>query len=274
MIQPGRSFNSSSYKYGYQGSEKDSEISGEGNHFTTLYREGDTRILRWWSVDPKASDQPWQSPYSYMDGNPVANNDPEGDVTGGLGVLNPIQMQKGIETFAKGVFNVAVDIFNSFSDPISNANYAGNTKDPVKKAAYTKAANEGAKGIAVGVATGYAAGRVLKVGSSLLKRSTAATVEAESTVILSKERYPGVAADYNSRTVGQLQKTIKSTTKTIAEHEGYIKNPLSKPGMTAEKWEGMSEQAQKGLLNKWAKDIDRNKAYLDIAKDALKAKQQ
>lgn len=77
---PGRNFNANSYRYGYnKGSEKDDEISGAGNHFTTFYREGDTRLLTWWSVDPKADEQPWQSPYSYMDGNPIKNNDPDGD---------------------------------------------------------------------------------------------------------------------------------------------------------------------------------------------------
>ena len=80
MIMPGRNFNQTSYRYGYnKGSEKDDEISGAGNHFTTFYREGDTRLLTWWSVDPEADEQPWQSPYSYMDGNPIKNNDPDGD---------------------------------------------------------------------------------------------------------------------------------------------------------------------------------------------------
>jgi RHS repeat-associated protein len=78
---PGRSFSSGTeYRYGYnKGSEKDDEISGAGNSFTTKYRQGDTRLLRWWSVDPKADLQPWQSPYSYMDGNPVGLNDSDGD---------------------------------------------------------------------------------------------------------------------------------------------------------------------------------------------------
>jgi len=80
MLMPGRQFNSTDYRYGYnKGSEKDDEISGAGNHFTTFYREGDTRLLTWWSVDPEADEQPWQSPYSYMDGNPIKNNDPDGD---------------------------------------------------------------------------------------------------------------------------------------------------------------------------------------------------
>jgi len=78
-IMPGRSFSSNSYRFGYNaGSEKDDEITGvTGSHFTTFFREFDTRILRPWSPDPVF--QPWQSPYSYMDGNPILYNDPRGD---------------------------------------------------------------------------------------------------------------------------------------------------------------------------------------------------
>ena len=73
----GRTFSANSYKYGYQGSEKDDEISGSGNHITTFFREGDTRLLKWWSVDPKA--KPWESPYAWMGSNPILMSDPMGD---------------------------------------------------------------------------------------------------------------------------------------------------------------------------------------------------
>ncbi len=79
-LMPGRSFESNSYRFGYNaGSEKDDEITGvTGTHFTTYFREFDTRLLVPWSPDPVL--QPWQSPYSYMDGNPIWFNDPRGDV--------------------------------------------------------------------------------------------------------------------------------------------------------------------------------------------------
>lgn len=78
-ILPGRSFSSNNYRFGYQGSEKEDELSGLGNIYTTHFRQLDTRLLRWWSVDPKASEMPWQSSYLSMDGNPVMLNDPMGD---------------------------------------------------------------------------------------------------------------------------------------------------------------------------------------------------
>jgi RHS repeat-associated protein len=76
-IMPNRSFNSNSYNYGYQGSEKDDEISGSGNTITTYYRELDTRLGRWWAIDPKA--KPWESPYVSMGNNPIWFNDILGD---------------------------------------------------------------------------------------------------------------------------------------------------------------------------------------------------
>lgn len=78
-LLPGRNSGSESYRYGYnKGSEKDDEITGvTGSHFTTYFREFDTRLLIPWSPDPVI--QPWQSPYSYMDGNPIIYNDPFGD---------------------------------------------------------------------------------------------------------------------------------------------------------------------------------------------------
>ena len=69
------------YRYGFNGMEKDDEVKGRGNDYTTAFRKYDARLGRWLSVDPKWSLFPGQSPYAGMDNNPVVNNDPEGDCT-------------------------------------------------------------------------------------------------------------------------------------------------------------------------------------------------
>jgi len=66
------------YRYGFQGSEKDDEVKGQGNSYTTLYRQLDPRIGRWLSIDPVT--QPGQSPYCSMDNNPILNNDVLGNI--------------------------------------------------------------------------------------------------------------------------------------------------------------------------------------------------
>lgn len=74
---PGRSFTSESYRYGYQGSEKDFDVA-EGD-YTTHFRMLDTRLGRWFSVDPKAT--AFESPYVSMGNNPISYNDSQGDTT-------------------------------------------------------------------------------------------------------------------------------------------------------------------------------------------------
>ena len=39
MLIPTRHESSAGYRYGYQGSEKDNEVKGEGNSYTTLFRQ-------------------------------------------------------------------------------------------------------------------------------------------------------------------------------------------------------------------------------------------
>ncbi len=66
------------YRYGYQGSEKDDQIKGKGNSYTTFFRQLDPRLGRWISIDPKKN--AWESPYVSMGNNPIWYNDPLGDV--------------------------------------------------------------------------------------------------------------------------------------------------------------------------------------------------
>jgi RHS repeat-associated protein len=73
----GRTVSLDGYRFGYQGSEKDNEFKGQGNSYTTEFRQLDPRLGRWVSVDPVI--QPWQSSYCSMDDNPISKNDPLGD---------------------------------------------------------------------------------------------------------------------------------------------------------------------------------------------------
>jgi hypothetical protein len=58
---------SESYRYGYQGSEREAQLEG-GSAYTTDYRMLDVRIGRWFSTDMVT--QPWQSPFTSMDNDP------------------------------------------------------------------------------------------------------------------------------------------------------------------------------------------------------------
>lgn len=66
-----------SYRYGYQGSEKDDESKGGGNSYTTYFRQLDPRVVRWFIIDPKH--KAWESPYVSMGNSPTYRNDVLGD---------------------------------------------------------------------------------------------------------------------------------------------------------------------------------------------------
>ena len=62
------------YNYGFNGMEKDNEVKGNGNSYTTLHRIYDPRLGRWLSVDPETDEIPEHSPYIGMGNNPVEYN--------------------------------------------------------------------------------------------------------------------------------------------------------------------------------------------------------
>ncbi|MBK6730823.1 MAG: N-acetylmuramoyl-L-alanine amidase [Bacteroidetes bacterium] len=100
MLTPGRIWSAGSeYRFGFGGFEKDDEVKGSGDSYTTLFRQYDPRIGRWLSPDPKMAKYPDWSPYNFAFNNPINITDPLGDdplyeiengVLKGEGVTNDI----------------------------------------------------------------------------------------------------------------------------------------------------------------------------------------
>ncbi len=82
---PERSVGSANYRYLYNGMEVDNEVSGNGNSYTTEFRQYDPRLGRWKSLDPLMNQFPWMSPYVAFDNNPVYYTDIYGLSAGGPG---------------------------------------------------------------------------------------------------------------------------------------------------------------------------------------------
>ncbi len=78
MEMPGRHTNENKYRYGYNGMELDNEAKGNGNSYTTEFRQYDPRLGRWLSLDPLMMQFPEMSPYCAFDNNPVFFTDPLG----------------------------------------------------------------------------------------------------------------------------------------------------------------------------------------------------
>ena len=66
------------YRYAYNGMEVDNEVAGEGNSYTTEFRQYDPRLGRWKSLDPLMAKFPSMSPYVAFDNNPIYYIDPYG----------------------------------------------------------------------------------------------------------------------------------------------------------------------------------------------------
>ncbi|MGV3631915.1 MAG: RHS repeat-associated core domain-containing protein [Bacteroidota bacterium] len=74
----GRHGQDESYRFGYNGMEADNEVKGEGNSYTTEFRQYDPRIGRWLSPDPLAAQAPGWNPYRFAFNNPIIYTDEDG----------------------------------------------------------------------------------------------------------------------------------------------------------------------------------------------------
>jgi RHS repeat-associated protein len=76
--------NTGGYRYFFNGQEGDNEVFGEVANFGYEFRQYDSRLGRWWSVDPKWNckhplfEYPGVSPYVFCNGNPINRVDPKG----------------------------------------------------------------------------------------------------------------------------------------------------------------------------------------------------
>jgi RHS repeat-associated protein len=66
------------YRYGHNGMERDDEVSGDGNSYTTEYRAYNPRLARWTSLDPLMAYYPNMSGYVAFANCPVYFSDPTG----------------------------------------------------------------------------------------------------------------------------------------------------------------------------------------------------
>lgn len=67
-LLPGRNYSSGSYRFGFQGQEKDDEVHGSaGTSISFEYRMHDPRVGRFLSIDPLAAKYPHNSPYAFSE---------------------------------------------------------------------------------------------------------------------------------------------------------------------------------------------------------------
>lgn len=97
MQMPGRKYQpgSSSYRYGFNGKENDSEVKGEGNQQDYGFRIYDPRLGRFLSVDPLIANYPELASYQFASNRPIAAIDLDGLEAKDLArELEPVRAQR------------------------------------------------------------------------------------------------------------------------------------------------------------------------------------
>jgi RHS repeat-associated protein len=114
MQMPGRKA-FEGYRYGFNGMERDYEVSGSGNSYTSQFRQYDSRLGRWKSNDPLKANFPWQSPYNGMDNNPIWNTDINGDSTDYFNSKGDLlhQSHDDLENAIVSINDYKLDAFNN-----------------------------------------------------------------------------------------------------------------------------------------------------------------
>lgn len=134
--QPGRcSQTAVTYRYGFQGQQKDNEIRGEGNSLNYKYRMHDARIGRFLSVDPLAGSYPWNSPYAFAENRTIDGLDLEGLEY--LNYTSPFVARLGRNKL--GELTLDVEILNLFQLSDNNFKKAYNTVQKINDSAGDKA---------------------------------------------------------------------------------------------------------------------------------------
>ena len=78
-LLPGRNYSSGSYRFGFQGQEKDDEIHGStGTSLAFEYRMHDPRVGRFLSIDPLAAKYAYNSPYAFSENRVIDGVELEG----------------------------------------------------------------------------------------------------------------------------------------------------------------------------------------------------
>ena len=120
MLMPGRTFSSNNYRFGFNGKEKDDNITGvTGSHLDFGARIYDSRIGRWLSVDQLSYKYPGHSPYNFAQNTPISAIDPDGRLVIFIGGL---RLWHGNEQDAnqKGGQIHTSDVYDYWSAPFNN----------------------------------------------------------------------------------------------------------------------------------------------------------
>jgi RHS repeat-associated protein len=244
MLLPNRHGSIDTYRYGFQGQEKDDEIKGEGNSINYKYRMHDPRVGRFFAVDPLTSRFPYNSPYAFSENRVIDGYELEG-----LEVFlkklekfkhddDPEEEDSVGEFLGKFTANVGIGILNGFIDVW---NYAGKVDEVNKRA-------------------GHSWGTLISPESAEMIKNDVVKVTTEVGNYLNKKPVPSMwAADIGEAFVDDPVGFTEDLTSSIVPVERVVKtiSTLSKVDVSTSI--PLSQQlkvATNGLSNNLRKKID------------------
>ena len=125
MLVPNRHGSSNSYRYGFQGQEKDDELKGEGNSLNYTFRMHDPRVGRFFATDPLENDYPWYSPYQFGGNSTLMSVELEGLEESKTANENK-KKKKELGIFEHVILGF-INIFDTWSKVKDVNKYEGNT---------------------------------------------------------------------------------------------------------------------------------------------------
>ncbi len=116
MLMPGRNYNSSTYRAGFNGMEKMDELHGNtGDAYDFGARVYDARLGKWLSVDPLFNDYHFCSPFSFALNTPIQAIDPNGELVIFIGGMHN-GTQGGESSYWRGTIQVPYHEYNPFDE--------------------------------------------------------------------------------------------------------------------------------------------------------------
>ncbi|MCO5273640.1 MAG: OmpA family protein [Flavobacteriales bacterium] len=151
-LLPGRNYSSDSYRFGFNGKENDNEVHGAVGTFQDYgMRAYDTRVGRFFSVDPMARQFPFYTPYQFAGNKPTIAKDldgleewivvkyPFGDGTGRMSVSVSYVEEQFRRVGANGERVMGVDYYLSSRTPNGNPDFnTDNFLNPTERRLSTK----------------------------------------------------------------------------------------------------------------------------------------
>ncbi|MGH1387819.1 polymorphic toxin-type HINT domain-containing protein [Kordia sp.] len=107
MLLPKRHASDESYRYGFQGQEKDDKLKGKGNSLNYKYRMHDPRLGRFFARDPLAPIYAYNSPYAFSENRVVDGVELEGLEF--VLPINPAAYRQGTEAVATNILGLKGD---------------------------------------------------------------------------------------------------------------------------------------------------------------------